>query len=102
MQFRLNAFARDSREHSFCGRRGHDQRVTFYGRELFRPGYSQNWQPYPGYAAARPFGMPFVAFAGTVGYVPNVTPLPVPVRVYYIPQRNPYYNVPPYAVIEPY
>jgi hypothetical protein len=39
------------------------------------------------------YNRPLLAFSHAV--------VPVPVRVYYIPQREPYYNVPPYIVPEP-
>jgi hypothetical protein len=44
---------------------------------------------------------PFAAYRSATALVPVTTYEPVPVRVYYIPQQQPYYNVPPYAVREP-
>lgn len=54
-------------------------------------------------AASLPEGYraPFAAYRPATALVPVMTYAPVPVRVYYIPQEQPYYNVPPYAVREP-
>jgi hypothetical protein len=41
-----------------------------------------------------------VAYRSATAFVPVTTYAPVPIRVYYIPQQQPYYNVPPYAVRE--
>ncbi len=67
------------------------------------PGYWQPyWYPYPNFAAAIPFGIPIVTSQPTVAYFPAASPVPLPARVYFVPQQPPYYNVPPYPVIEPY
>ena len=54
-------------------------------------------------AASQPddYRMPFAAYRSATALVPVTTYAPVPVRIYYIPQQQPYYNVPPYAVREP-
>lgn len=39
---------------------------------------------------------PIVAYTSATAFVPVTTYAPVPVRVYYLPQQQPYYNVPPY------
>jgi hypothetical protein len=63
--------------------------------------YWRHWRSYPNYIARLPYGLPMIAYSRAYGYVPG-TPYPVPLRVYYIPQTEPRYNVPPYAVIAPY
>jgi hypothetical protein len=59
-----------------------------------------HWHPYPDYAAFVPYGLPIVTYSPTVDFVPSVGV--VPVRVYYIPQQQPLYNVPPYEEVAPY
>lgn len=67
------------------------------------PGYYRpHWHPYPNYAAFIPFGFPMTPSARGLTYVPEAGYAPVPAQVYFIPQNEPYYNVPPYAVIAPY
>jgi hypothetical protein len=63
-------------------------------RHAFRP------HGYPP-AAALDYAPPIVAYRSATAYVPVTTYAPVPVRIYYVPQQQPYYNVPPYAVREP-
>jgi hypothetical protein len=63
--------------------------------------YWRHWRPYPNYTAWLPYGWPMIAYTRTRAYVPGL-PYPVPVNVYYIPQTEPRYNVPPYAVVAPY
>ncbi|HLH10344.1 MAG TPA: hypothetical protein VKV77_00525 [Methylovirgula sp.] len=66
------------------------------------PGYFVPcWHPYPNYTAHIPWGMPMVPSVRTLDYVRGLNAV-VPVRVYFIPQQTPYYNVPPYEVIEPF
>jgi hypothetical protein len=63
--------------------------------------YWRPWHPFPNYVARIPYGWPMIAYTRAYSYVPGL-PSPVPVRVYYIPQTEPRYNVPPYAVVAPY
>lgn len=44
---------------------------------------------------------PMLAYRQATAFVPVTTYAPVPVRIYYVPQEQPYYNVPPYAVRVP-
>lgn len=64
-------------------------------------GHLRHWHRYPNYAAALPYGWPFVAYTRSTAYIPAADAV-LPVRVYYIPQQPPYYNVPPYLVVAPY
>jgi hypothetical protein len=70
----------------------------YYGqyRTYWRP-----WHRYPNYTASLPYGWPMLTYTRVYSYVPGY-PRRVPVNVYYIPQTEPRYNVPPYAVIAPY
>lgn len=63
--------------------------------------YWRHWHPYPNYVACLPYGWPMIAYSRAYAYVPGLV-VPAPVNVYYIPQTDPRYNVPPYAVIAPY
>jgi hypothetical protein len=63
--------------------------------------YWRHWRPYPNYVAGLTYGWPIIAYSRVYTYVPGL-PYPAPVKVYYIPQTEPRYNVPPYAVIAPY
>ncbi len=58
--------------------------------------------PEPRMIYALPYGAPFAAYADVTVPVPVVTYVPMTVRVYGITPQPPYYNVPPYAVLEPY
>lgn len=62
--------------------------------------YWRTWHPYPNYAAAIPYGLPVVAYTRTTTYLPFFGY--VPARLYFIPQKTPFYNVPPYTVVEPF
>ncbi len=65
--------------------------------------YWRTWHPYPNYAAAIPYGLvPIIAYTRTTAYLPALGYAQVPVRVYFIPQQTPLYNVPPYTVVEPF
>ncbi len=64
--------------------------------------YWRHWRPYPNYTAYLPYGWPIIAYTRSVAYVPGYSYGPVPVNIYYIPQTEPRYNVPPYAVVAPY
>ncbi len=59
-------------------------------------------QDYPGYPAPTP-GYPFQRsfLTGRAVLIPPYRH-PFPVRVYTTPPTQPYYNVPPYAVVAPY
>ena len=59
-------------------------------------------QDYPQYPAATP-GYPFQRsfLTGQAVVIPPYE-RPFPVRVYTTPPTQPYYNVPPYAVVAPY
>ncbi|MGH6818809.1 MAG: hypothetical protein ACREC1_08570 [Methylovirgula sp.] len=59
-----------------------------------------HWHRYPNYAACIPYGIPFIPYNRTIDYVPGIGM--VPVRVYYVPREQPFYNVPPYEVVAPY
>jgi hypothetical protein len=75
-----------------------------YSRDYYGQYHLSNWHhwvPYPNYVASLPYGWPMIAYSRTYSYVPGFA-TPVPVNVYYIPQTNVRYNVPPYAVIAPY
>jgi hypothetical protein len=67
-------------------------------RGYFRP----HWHHYPNYAAFIPYGWPMVPSVRTMDYVPEANYALLPVRVYFIPQEQPYYNAPPYEVVAPY
>ena len=79
----------------------------YAARAYWRDGYGR--APYGVYPAAAlvPNGAavlpetgfdraPIVAYTSATAFVPVTTYAPVPVRVYYMPQQQPYYNVPPY------
>jgi hypothetical protein len=63
--------------------------------------YWRHWHAYPNDVARLPYGWPMIAYTRVYTYVPGLQ-YPAPVNVYYIPQTEPRYNVPPYAVIAPY
>jgi hypothetical protein len=63
--------------------------------------YWRPWHRFPNYVSAIPYGWPMIAYTRAYSRVPGL-PYPVPVNVYYIPQTEPRYNVPPYAVVAPY
>ena len=83
---------------------------TRHGYGNFRYTYGENYLNYspsaPAYAAYAPtaalsYAPPTLAYRNVLAYVPVTTYAPVPVRIYYVPQQQPYYNVPPYAVPDP-
>lgn len=66
------------------------------------PGYFRPyWAAYPNYTACIPYGLPMTPSVPAFDYLPAAHAA-VPVRVYFIPQQPPYYNVPPYEVAAPY
>ncbi len=67
------------------------------GYRTAEPAYAENPQNYSAPAAFN-YNQPIVTYRNATAYVPVTTYTPVPVRVYYVPQHEPYYNVPPYAV----
>ncbi|MGO9004553.1 MAG: hypothetical protein ACLQIQ_18115 [Beijerinckiaceae bacterium] len=74
------------------------------GYGLSYPSHAPGVRAYAAYppTAALDQAAPVVAYRNATAYVPVTTYAQVPVRIYYIPQQQPYYNVPPYyAVPEP-
>jgi opacity protein-like surface antigen len=75
--------------------------ATRYGTTYGAPDPYAPLNPQPGSYqtdAGAAYTQPFVAYSSATAYVPVTTYAAVPVRVYYIPQQPPYYNVPPYVV----
>jgi hypothetical protein len=67
------------------------------GYRTGEPAYAPDPQTYS-MSTALDYTQPIVAYRNATAYVPVTTYRPVPIRVYYVPQHEPYYNVPPYAV----
>ena len=67
-------------------------------RGYFRP----HWHRYPNYTAFIPYGLPMTPSVRGFAYFPEAGYALLPARIYFIPQQQPYYNVPPYPVIAPY
>ena len=78
-------------------------RTSFLGLALavgcVVPAAAQQYLEYPAPTPGYPFGRS--ALTGRAVVVPPYD-RPFPVRVYSTPPQQPYYNVPPYAVVSPY
>lgn len=64
--------------------------------------YRPHWHPYPNCSALIPYGWPMITSVRSYAYIAQANYALLPVRVFFVPQQQPLYNVPPYALIAPY